>query len=198
VRLGTFDVNGTPICQAWPARVFALAEHRGVPRRRVEAEFPYNCRFANLAMMLDAITDQTDALLNRVFGQLETDLHKALRALAPSSVAAEVAGLQAELDMLNRRWPRVATKALRHFARARLAEIQRDPGRDLRQEPIGWDGSPPMFDSESKILNAVIAEIEDPAGELWQALQAVEANAKNDTAAEIEDAVKARTEVAGA
>lgn len=197
VRLGTFDINGEPISVAWPARVLELAGAHGIATPRIESVFPHSCRLANLAMMLDAMTDQTDALLNRVFGQLETEMHKVLRALAPASVPGNVQALQVALDRLNERWPILATKGMRHFAKARRSEIARDPVRDLQQEPVGWDGAPPMFGSESKILDALLDQIENPGSDLWQSLNAVAASAKNDTACELEEVVAARSEVLG-
>lgn len=195
VRLGTFSVNGAPVCSAWPARLLELAGQRGLGGRRVEDLFPANCRLANTALMLDAATDLTDALLNRVFGQLEVEMHKVLRVLAPPSVPADAEALQQWLNRLNEQWPRLASKGLRHFARVRLGAIQREPGRELMQEAKGPDGGPPMYMGELQILQALIAQIEDEGSELWQSLRGVAVRAVNDTAAEIVEVVRARAEL---
>jgi hypothetical protein len=65
------------------------------------------------------------------------------------------------------------------------------------QEAVGPDGGPPMYLGEVQILEALIAQIEDENSELWQSLNGVATRAANDTAAEIEEVVQARNEVAG-
>ncbi len=66
----------------------------GVPRGQINKVFPANVSMASVAMMYDAVTDYTDALLNRVFGKVEDYTHQAMRVLVPPTTPANAAVLE--------------------------------------------------------------------------------------------------------
>ncbi len=157
-----------------------------------QEKFPANCEMASVAMMHDARTDYTDALLNQVFGTLEGRTHLAMRTMTPSQVPADPDELLRDLGRLNARMPHALAKALWYFSQERLRQLDADPSKERRQHAA--DGTV-MFAGERDLLTAIIAELKTPGSATWSMIEHTSKLAKTDTREEVAIAVQGRNEV---
>ena len=198
-RLGSFSVNGRPVCLEWPDRVFTMAARKGVGHKEVEGLMPANGRLAAAAAVLDARTDLTDAMFNRVFGKIEDFCHVAMRGnLVPAGDLSTESALKSAVDVLNRRCAIVLVKAMKHYCKKRLGEIAGNPAGEQMQQAVSAHGYRAMFVSEGEMLRALVAEFDNPGGDMWQRLEGSAARAANDTSEELLLVRAAAEEIAAA
>lgn len=113
--------------------------------------------------------------------------------MRPKKYPAEVqrAVLEITPTRLDPQSTTVTLKAIRYQARRRLAEIDKEPRREMLQEPVNTGGRPA---SERKLLADIIAEIGNPDGELHYLLARDLLWSNREIKEEIETAVEARKE----
>jgi hypothetical protein len=194
VRLGTYTVNGDSVSLLWPRRIFELAAQRGVPRQRIPERFPANVSMASVAMMYDAVTDYTDALLNRVFGKIEDYSHRAMRTLIPASTPTNAAELEQFQTQFSQGFPYLIAKMIKRYARERMARLGLPGAMQARQAPEA-DGAAPMFASEREVLAALIAQLGDEGSDTMALIDGIVTRSRRDIAEEVADAVAARAEI---
>jgi hypothetical protein len=194
VRLGTYTVNGDSVSLLWPKRIFDLAARRGVPRQRIPETFPANVSMASVAMMYDAVTDYTDALLNRVFGKIEDYSHRAMRTLIPASTPTNAAELEQFQTQFSKGFPYLIAKMIKRYARERMARLGLPGAKQARQAPEA-DGTAPMFATEREILAALIAQLGDEGSDTMALIEGIMTRSRRDIAEEVADAVAARAEI---
>lgn len=195
-RLGSFSVDNRPVCLAWPEALFALAEAAGISKSEIEERMPANARLAAAAAVLDARTDLTDAMFNRVFGKIEDYCHAIMRAnLVPVGRIADAAGLRSAVMTLNSRCAPALVKAMKTFCKRRLREIQSDSSVEQFQQAVNQHGQNAMFVSEGDMLRAMVAEFDNESGPMWRQLQRGEMNSETNTLDELEMVEAAKQEL---
>lgn len=192
VRLGSYYSDGQPVCQAWQRQLEDALRASGNKVGAMRELLPVNCALINIMIMFEATTDQTDALSNRVFGQLESALHPAMRNLIMPMVPEDLAGFAPALHRFSDGLPRLLATMLKRIARARLREITQDPRKEQLQSAAG----PHMFASESTMLQTLIAQVEQQGSGLWRELSHGQNLAYNDIQDELEDVRLAQEELA--
>lgn len=191
VRLGTYYLGGQPLYQAWQGQLEAVLRASGNSVRAIAELLPVNGTLLNVMLMYEAATDQTDALLNRVFGQLESALHGAMRGMLMAQIPSERIAYGVALQRFSDSLPRFLAVLLKRRSRERLRDILESPIREQMQADTG----PRMFARESALLRAMLDQLEAPASVLWQELAHGQALAANDIQDELNDLRLAREEL---
>lgn len=192
VRLGSYYCDGQAVNQAWYRYLEGVLRASGNPVGAIRQLLPVNCELINIMTMFEATTDQTDALSNRVFGQLESALHAAMRNLIMPATPATLAEFGPALQRFSAGLPRLLAVMLKRVARTRLREITQEPRKEQMQAAAG----PRMFASESAMLRALIDQVEQPNSGLWRELSQSQNRADNDIRDELEDVRLAQEELA--
>jgi hypothetical protein len=157
LRLGSYYLGDKGVCFAWDRRLRELVAGTGAT---IPDLLPVNGTLANVMADCESATEWTDALLNRVFGQLETALHPVMRNLLLHEVPEGLEAFGAALERLTDSCPRLLMHFLNRRARERLQAISQDPSKEQLQS-----GSPHrMFASESELLRAIVEQTGEGVG----------------------------------
>lgn len=191
VRLGTYYLGSEAVCKVWHRRLVRLLQPWGLSASVIAEILPVNGVLLNLMTMFEAMTDQTDALLNRVFGQLESELHSAMNNLLLYDISQDAAVFEQAICRFSDSLPGFLAEMLKRHARRRLVEIAQEPSREQLQSPNG----PRMFASEGEMLRALVDELGQQNSATWRDVTHWKGLAQNDIRDELADVGLALQEI---
>lgn len=162
IRLGSYLINGVTIANRWQQRSTELAALKGLKKSEASENMPGHAHFTALSLIFEGRTHPVDALVNQVFGTIESRLHPQLKLLNLTRIPKRQLELKIQIRGFSDAYMQTVPTQLLRIAKEMAQEIKRDPKKERTQKDILIDGHGPVFKSQGDLLNQLIAELESP------------------------------------
>ena len=170
VRLGSYSLNGESAAFCWHQKLIELATKNVLNPVEASQRFIGHDHWMTISYLFDGRTHPVDALVNQVFGTIESRLHPQLNVLNLSFIPTEASYLRIQMEEFSDSYMKSMPNILLQIAKERSVDIQRDPSKDRMQQDVFIDGFKPTFKSESELLEGLISELQSPVSHTNQLL----------------------------
>lgn len=181
VRLGSYFINGESSAQCWNRKFMNVREQKGF--NTVEALKNLNglAHFTGLCLLFEGRTHPEDALINQVFGTIETKLHPTLTSLNHKKIPGKMDELERQMISFSKTFIEEIPKKLLLITKEMAQKIKNDPKQDKTQKD--WIIKPGSgFKSQSELLDMVISELDNSNSNTNRELNQLSTNISNSIA----------------
>ncbi|OQW75542.1 MAG: hypothetical protein BVN35_07735 [Proteobacteria bacterium ST_bin11] len=160
VRLGSYLINGNSVASEWYYKFSELAAKRGINKAEAGESLLGHGHFTALSLIFEGVTNPVDAMVNQVFGTIESRLHPKLNLLNLTSIPKKTNILSLQMRLFSDEFMQSVPKELLRIAKDMAEKIKREPVKERTQKDVEIDGHGPAFKFQGELLKQFISELE--------------------------------------
>lgn len=160
VRLGSYLINGNSAADEWQNKFSVLAAKKGLNKAEAGESLVGHGHFTALSLIFEGRTHPVDALVNQVFGTIESRLHPKLKLLNLTRIPKQMNTLSLQIRGFSNAFMQAVPKELLLIAKDMAQQIKREPVKERTQKDVKIDGHGPAFKFQGELLKQFISELE--------------------------------------